>query len=125
MGIEAYVDTIITKVLDGVFFRVKSTAYFSFGERNLQQPIVCNCNATQKNEIQMVVQKLNFGLKTLSPNGLENGFQESFETAFLFAVLLMILQNLFGFCPLLRKISLSVISKTGNKKWLETEVSNH
>ena len=103
MGIEAYVDTIITKVLDGVFFRVKSTAYFSFGERNSQQPIVCNCNATQKNEIQMVVQKLNFGLKTLSPNGLENGFQESFETAFLFAVLLMILQNLFGFLSSLEK----------------------
>jgi hypothetical protein len=49
-------------------------------------------------------------------------FGEPFLSLKTFAELLMILQNLFGFLSSLKKNS---ASKTGNKKWLETEVPNH
>ena len=52
-------------------------------------------------------------------------FGELFQRFKTFAELLMILQNLFGVLFSLRKNVASKSSKTGNKKWLETEVSNH
>ena len=52
-------------------------------------------------------------------------FGELFQRIKIFAELLMILQNLFGFLSYLKKNFASKVLKTGNKKWLETEVSNH
>ena len=52
-------------------------------------------------------------------------FGELFQRFKTFAELLMILQNLFGFLSYLKKILPEILSKTCNKKWLETEVSNH
>ncbi len=52
-------------------------------------------------------------------------FGEPFLLFKIFVELLMILQNLFGFLSYLKKILPEILSKTCNKKWLETEVSNH
>ena len=52
-------------------------------------------------------------------------FGELFLRFKTFAELLMILRNLFGFMSSLKKNLIKKVSKTGNKKWLETEVSNH
>ena len=116
------VEVIVFKVLDRVFFRVKSTAHLISEGWNLQRPIVRNVNATQNYSAESILLKFELIPKITFSNGLKISFWEASRVAFIFAVLLMILRNLFEFLISLKKNNSKIEIWDPENFWLELEI---